>query len=575
MAKLFVGRRRRVRSRQLGFLGIVLACFVVRPQVALGANTYYVATSTSGTPTGSIDHPFTSFSTAISTAAAGDTIYVRGGAYSLSSAISISSSKNGTAANQYKLFAYPGESPILDFRDEPYSATNNGMKGISLNGSYWHIKGLTIQYAADNGMAIGGSNNIVEQMVSRQNQDSGFQISGSNRPANNLLLNCDSYGNYDFGAGGENADGFAIKFRELGPGNVVSGARAYDNSDDGFDFWQAENGITVTNSWSFHNGVVSVFNNPAGYMGDGNGIKLGHDSGTHALRNMLVWGNPANGVDINGNATQLEGDPPLVIPHGVTVYNVTAAMNGSKNFQFDENPTTASPPTAHVLRNNVSFSGSVTISSGNTADHDTFAGPGGAPAGLGATAADFLSTTVPVTTYSSFHPAGTGGDRSGTTTPVYATGLAVGPRLADGSLPLIDFLRLAPGSHLIDAGIDVGLPYNGLAPDVGWFETSAPAPVLPGDYNGNNIVDAADYVVWRTNLNTSVTLPNDSTPGVDESDYNVWRDHFGETTGGGASAGTFVPVPEPNTALGLMVAAPLLTLARATRRLRSKRRCIA
>ena len=71
--------------------------------------------------------------------------------------------------------------------------------------------------------------------------------------------------------------------RQLGPGNVISGARSYNNADDGFDFWEAENGVTVINSWSFHNGMASVFNNPSGFQGDGNGIKLGHDSGTHVL----------------------------------------------------------------------------------------------------------------------------------------------------------------------------------------------------------------------------------------------------------------------------------------------------
>ena len=78
--------------------------------------------------TARIDHsPFTSITTAISTAAAGDTIYVRGGTYNLNSTISIGSSKNGTAANPYNMLAYPGESPILDFRGETYSA-NNGQK---------------------------------------------------------------------------------------------------------------------------------------------------------------------------------------------------------------------------------------------------------------------------------------------------------------------------------------------------------------------------------------------------------------------------------------------------------------
>ena len=40
------------------------------------------------------------------------------------------------------------------------------------------------------------------------------------------------------------------------------------------------------------------------------------------------------------------------------------------------------------------------------------------------------------------------------------------------------------------------------------FFTAAP-PILAGDYNNNDIVDAADYVVWRNNENTNNTLPND------------------------------------------------------------------
>lgn len=72
---------------------------------------------------------------------------------------------------------------------------------------------------------------------------------------------------------------------------------------------------------------------------------------------------------------------------------------------------------------------------------------------------------------------------------------------------------------------------------------------VPGDYNEDGVVDAADYTVWRDHLNQSVTLPNDETPGlVTESDYAVWRAHFGETSaaGSGAAAGATIPaVPEP------------------------------
>jgi hypothetical protein len=46
-----------------------------------------------------------------------------------------------------------------------------------------------------------------------------------------------------------------------------------------------------------------------------------------------------------------------------------------------------------------------------------------------------------------------------------------GPRKADGSLPDINFMHLASGSDLIDAGVSVGLSFNGAAPDLGCFET--------------------------------------------------------------------------------------------------------
>ena len=47
---------------------------------------------------------------------------------------------------------------------------------------------------------------------------------------------------------------------------------------------------------------------------------------------------------------------------------------------------------------------------------------------------------------------------------------------------------------------------------------SVAAAGLPGDFNNNGTVDAADYVVWRK---------TDGTP----ADYNTWRTNFGQTVG--------------------------------------------
>ena len=50
------------------------------------------------------------------------------------------------------------------------------------------------------------------------------------------------------------------------------------------------------------------------------------------------------------------------------------------------------------------------------------------------------------------------------------TDLLSSPRQADGSLPEVDFMKLVDGSDLIDAGVTLGEPFNGSAPDLGAFE---------------------------------------------------------------------------------------------------------
>ena len=68
--------------------------------------------------------------------------------------------------------------------------------------------------------------------------------------------------------------------------------------------------------------------------------------------------------------------------------------------------------------------------------------------------------------------------------------------------------------------------------DIGWSVVPQ-IYVQPGDYNGDGIVNAADYVVWRK--------------GVATGNYATWRANFGESLGGagGNSAGRNA-VPEPS-----------------------------
>jgi hypothetical protein len=90
--------------------------------------------------------------------------------------------------------------------------------------------------------------------------------------------------------------------------------------------------------------------------------------------------------------------------------------------------------------------------------------------------------------------------------------------------------------------------------------------LLPGDYNDNGTVDAADYVLWRDNVGAIVTLPNDTTPEwVMDEDYPVWRANFGRAAGSAAGFGSTAAsaAPEPQTLIAFLIAMfALVTLER-------------
>jgi T5SS/PEP-CTERM-associated repeat protein len=76
--------------------------------------------------------------------------------------------------------------------------------------------------------------------------------------------------------------------------------------------------------------------------------------------------------------------------------------------------------------------------------------------------------------------------------------------------------------------------------------------VATGDYNGNGVVDSADYVVWRNSQNQQgAGLAADSNGDgiVNGTDYNFWRSRFGNVVGSGLSAGSAVPEPAAMTSL--------------------------
>lgn len=90
------------------------------------------------------------------------------------------------------------------------------------------------------------------------------------------------------------------------------------------------------------------------------------------------------------------------------------------------------------------------------------------------------------------------------------------------------------------------------------------ADALLGDYNGNGMVDAADYTVWADSFGSTTALAADSNGDgvVNAADYTVWADNFGNST---ASVGTSVVVPEPASLVLVLLGASGLWARRLNR----------
>ena len=93
---------------------------------------------------------------------------------------------------------------------------------------------------------------------------------------------------------------------------------------------------------------------------------------------------------------------------------------------------------------------------------------------------------------------------------------------------------------------------------------------VPGDYNDNGIVDAADYVLWRkTEGVTGEGLSADSNGDnvINGDDYLAWRDLFGNDRndghhqGDGSGAVLSTSIPEPGT-IALVPIGPFIWLRR-------------
>jgi hypothetical protein len=454
---------------------------------------YYVAASGgddahAGT---NIAEPWATWQKAFNTANAGDTVYFRGGTWLPTVYVELNPSgghgNSGTHDAPICFFNYPGEVPILDGTN---LISNIDASGFDIrNATNIKLRGLTVRHVeqktADHwvaSMQFGGSgtpngNIYLDRVNCYSGGGYGIWFGGYDTL---YLINCDSYDHYDpLGSpSGGRSDGFQVS---SGPAadstayTVITGCRAWGNSDDGFEI-STPYQLIVANNWAWNCGFTTAY-------GEGSGFKYAYanlkvSSKRKTYNNIAAFMHGAGSVFENLNITTLG---PVMELYNNVFYRCRIA------FESDQGSVDcATGFVKTIYRNNIAFQSTYGVSNGNypsyfdqayltlfhnctpypsekfVQDHNTWITQTESPYWL-------YNPDVVIST-ADFH------DLDSTT---IITELSAN-RHSDGSLPDITTFRLANDSDLRGAGVDVGMSD---VPDMGidwaFYDQDPPPPPIP------------------------------------------------------------------------------------------------
>lgn len=483
-------------------LNLVLLLIIGCNINVFGTN-YYVALNGDDNNPGSIDLPFATWQKGINTALAGDTIFIRGGVFMNKLPLQINPDKyggplgtTGTADNPIVLMGYPGEWPILDcslhcsnIPANPFGRIYNSAIGI-VGVEHWKFKDFEIRnvFQCDSAVdgAVGASyscNLTFDHIIVHNIGQRGFYISGGcwnevdtvgpgsnvvpkwgfGHPDTTRFINCDVYDLCDSLVQniGNAADGYKTGHYD---GNYIewTGCRVWNYSDDGWDP-------------SALSGGTRIFRNCWVMAGD----KYKETDGGDVERNGFKCAGP--GADWSPNYSS---NKPYLEMYNCLAYNCTygfyeldhtgylrnnAFLCNNTAFRCDIGfasfPTynVGVGPRTSVYRNNISFGATSNDATGKPYDLFLF--------GDDYNISNCTWQWSPNYPYQISNPAVNMSESA-----FYSVNhdeivaQITAPRKPDGSLPDMIALMPSEGSVLIDKGIDVGLPFSGISPDIGAFE---------------------------------------------------------------------------------------------------------
>ena len=298
------------------------------PTVAKSA-TYYVSLSGSDSNAGtSTSSPFRTFSKSTKALRAGDTLYIRGGAWTEQLDL-MANNTSGTSGGYIKIAGYPGETVTLRYADSITSGYGpikaRGSRGYlifenlildginSTNKTGWQIpegnhhfilRNLTIKNFKFNGLYVGGGNNIQVINCTIHNQISLSKSTGErwygiyfHHGSNGLIQGNKIYGNP---GGGIHAYPGPISNLIIRSNAVYNNNNLGASTVGGILVWGGSSSSLVSSTQIYNN---LVYRNGTSGSGPASGIQVGYYTQNTKIWNNTVYGNKSYGLQIGYNTT--------------------------------------------------------------------------------------------------------------------------------------------------------------------------------------------------------------------------------------------------------------------------------
>lgn len=265
-----------------------------------------------------------------------------------------------------------GNRPVFNL-----SAINTGKRltGFYIRAKYLEfsnleIIGINVPKSSENTQSEnirinGGSYCRFDNIATHDGMGIGFYLTG--RSAHNTISNCDAYNNFDAinisVNNGGNSDGFGCHVSANCEGNVFEYCRAWQNSDDGFDFINCQSVATARYCIAYRNG----FDKDGNKRADGNGFKVGgYGMGKevkissvpmHEVSHCLSVGNKANGFYTNHHLGGIKFDHNSAYKNGSYNYSFVNRKGGSLADAIDVDGY------GHIVTHNISYQSSKIVKS--------------------------------------------------------------------------------------------------------------------------------------------------------------------------------------------------------------------